>query len=102
MPAKKTVETEALDQLAAEVSEEAGELAETRTFEWKGVEFTAPGLLDMPLEVLELDESDDLNPVALVRLILGDEQWATFKATKPKVRDFHEFMSLLMGADSGK
>lgn len=56
-------------------------------FEHRGIEFEVPEPKDFPLEVLEAESE-----VEIMRLVLGAEQWAKCKATKPTVGDFRELV----------
>ncbi|WP_382465722.1 hypothetical protein ACFIN9_24720 [Streptomyces noursei] len=80
----------------AEAEAEAG----PTTFEHRGITFEVPNALDMPLELLEAEDE-----LTAVRLIVGDEQWAAYKATRPTIREFGEFADLVAKAsgqgDSG-
>lgn len=55
---------------------------------------------DPPVEILEALE--DGKSVAVCRLILGDEQWAAFKRTKPKASDLNVLIGKALGTDVGK
>ncbi|MFJ7907502.1 hypothetical protein [Kitasatospora sp. NPDC096204] len=56
---------------------------EPTTFEHAGITFSIPAPLDMPLEILEAESE-----VEAVRLIVGEEAWAEYRATRPTIRDF--------------
>ncbi|MEV3860712.1 hypothetical protein AB0J38_41185 [Streptomyces sp. NPDC050095] len=99
-PARKTAAKKTAAKVQAAKSEAVPSDKPT-TFTHRGVPFTLPHPLDFPLEVLETDDE-----VEVTRLILGDEQWAAYRATKPTIRDFYELteaMSEARGrdADSG-
>ncbi|MGK5496392.1 hypothetical protein [Streptomyces sp. URMC 125] len=98
MAARKTANTKAVENAKTE----ATDVESPRTFEYKGETYTVPGLMDMPVEVLELEDVEDVNPTTLARAIIGEEQWAKFKATGAKVRDFNDFLALVLGEDLGK
>ena len=53
------------------------------SFEHRGLLFTVPAPLDYPLAVLEARSE-----VEIVRLVVGEDQWAAYVATSPTVRDF--------------
>ncbi|MFH8346787.1 hypothetical protein [Streptomyces sp. NPDC018045] len=55
------------------------------TFEHKGIEYTVPAPLDLPVGLLEVDDE-----IEAIKLILGD-QWGTYKASGAKIRDFQDF-----------
>ncbi|QCX75712.1 hypothetical protein C9F11_10160 [Streptomyces sp. YIM 121038] len=65
-------------------------------FEHRGLTFELPHPLDMPLELLETDDE-----VTAIRLMLGDEQWQAYKATRPKVRDFGALVDAISEAQGG-
>jgi hypothetical protein len=62
-------------------------------FDHAGITFTVPAPLDYPLDILEAESE-----VEIVRLVLGAEQWATYKATRPTIRDFKELSDKLNGS----
>ena len=53
------------------------------SFDHRGLTFTVPAPLDYPLAVLEANTE-----LEIVRLVLGDAQWAEYTSTSPTVRDF--------------
>ncbi|MFD7336670.1 hypothetical protein ACFV98_11785 [Streptomyces violascens] len=63
------------------------------SFEHRGLTFEIPNALDMPLELLEAEDE-----LTAVRLIVGDDQWAAYKATRPTIRQFGEFADLVAKA----
>jgi len=67
--------------------------AKPTTFEHQGNTYTVPDPLDFPLAVLSAEDE-----LSIVRLILGDEQWAAFEATKPTIRQFQELAELVDGS----
>ncbi len=85
MPARKTA-----NPTAAEA------LAEPIPFEFQGQTYTVPPTSEWDYETLEAFE--DQKAVAILRSLLGPEQHAAFKATKPKVADFTAMMEALAGA----
>ncbi|MCM1967794.1 hypothetical protein [Streptomyces sp. G1] len=70
------------------------------TFDYRGLIFEIPAPLDLPLELLEAEDE-----LTAVKLIVGDKQWAAYKATGPTIREFGEFADLVAKAsgqgDSG-
>ncbi|GGW89460.1 hypothetical protein [Streptomyces noursei] len=90
--------------MAATKTKTAAKQAETEaaptTFEHRGIEFTIPHPLDMPIGLLECDDE-----IEAVKLILGHEQWEAYKATGATIRDFKELSEKLAEAqgfdDSG-
>lgn len=56
---------------------------------YKGNKYTAPASpFDLPAEYIEgMHAKPDANLAGMVEAILGPEQYATFKATRPTVRD---------------
>ncbi|ARX87889.1 hypothetical protein SMD44_07371 [Streptomyces alboflavus] len=95
---KKTVKkTEnAKPDTAAADAAKAEALEQPVIFEHRGLTFELPHPLDMPLELLETDDE-----VEAVRLMLGDEQWQAYKATKPRVRDFGALVDAISEAQGG-
>ncbi|MEH6373694.1 hypothetical protein V7793_04945 [Streptomyces sp. KLMMK] len=67
------------------------------TFEFKGVEFTIPAPLDLSDEVLDAIE-EGAGERAIVRAIVGQEQWAAYKGLKCTIRDFNAFLDLVTEA----
>ncbi|MFI5865849.1 hypothetical protein [Streptomyces sp. NPDC051546] len=63
------------------------------TFEHAGITFEVPHPLDFPLEVLETDDEFEA-----CRLIVGEDQWAAYKETRPTIRDFGVFAQKLSEA----
>lgn len=55
---------------------------------------------DPPVEILEALE--DGKSVAVCRMVLGDEQWAEFKKSKPKASDLNALIGKVLGTDAGK
>ena len=62
-------------------------------FSHAGVDYIVPPPLKFPLELLETDDE-----IEAVKLILGDEQWATYRATKPTIGDFYELAQAMADA----
>ena len=64
------------------------------SFEFKGLTYEVPtDPRAFPLAVLETD--DELVATALV---LGEDQWAAFKATNPSVGDFYDLVEAMSEA----
>ena len=66
---------------SAAVESEATEVP--ASIEHRGLTFTVPAPLDYPLAVLAANSE-----LEIVRLVLGEAQWAEYVATVPTVRDF--------------
>ncbi|MEU9404776.1 hypothetical protein AB0E08_03585 [Streptomyces sp. NPDC048281] len=95
-PARKT----AAKKTASKVSAAKAEAKNAPiVFEFKGLSFKVPtDPRQFPLEILETDDE-----LEATRLILGDDQWAAFRATGPTVGDFYdltEAMSEARGRDT--
>lgn len=88
MTAPKKTATKKATAAKAEALEEG-----PTSFEHAGLTFEVPHPLDFPLEVLETDDEFEA-----CRLIVGDEQWAAYKATRPTIRDFGAFAEKLSAA----
>ncbi|WP_424214783.1 hypothetical protein ACN20G_23445 [Streptomyces sp. BI20] len=71
-PAAKAAKNEALEK--------------PNTFEFRGVEYTVPGALDMPIELLEVEDE-----IQAIKIMVGVEQWEAFKKSGATIRDFSEF-----------
>ncbi|MFJ9771818.1 hypothetical protein ACIRVF_11290 [Kitasatospora sp. NPDC101157] len=69
---------------------------EPTTFEHAGITFSVPAPLDMPLEILEAESE-----VEAVRLIVGEETWAAYRATRPTIRDFQALADRVNQAQAG-
>ena len=63
-------------------------------FTHRGIEFRVPHPLDFPLELMETDDE-----IEAARLILGDEQWAAYRETKPSIGDFYELSQAMSDAN---
>ncbi|MFE0773914.1 hypothetical protein [Streptomyces sp. NPDC058861] len=72
----------------AEAAAEAG-----TAFEHRGLTFEVPHPLDLPVGLLECEDE-----VEAVRLIVGPEQWAAYKASGATIRDFQELSAKLSQA----
>lgn len=65
---------------------------ETVTVGHNGVKYLVPAARrDAPMEVLE--QFEDGNTVSALRVLLGPDQWAAFKATKPTIGDVHDLLN---------
>lgn len=70
---------------------------ETVTVTHKGIDYVLPAARrDAPLELAEAIEADEMT--AAVRALLGDEQWAAFKATKPTIGDRNDLFDKWVAA----
>lgn len=88
------VKTPARKTAAKKVEAAKAEATETPvTFEHAGITFTLPHPLDMPLDLLETEDE-----IYAARLMVGDEKWAEYKATRPTIRDFGDFTEKLTTA----
>jgi len=63
---------------------------------FNGVDYSLAPSSEWPFEALEAFE--DGKVATFLRLVLGDEQTAAFRATKPTVSDFQEFVVELQKA----
>jgi hypothetical protein len=75
-------------------------------FTWDETEFTVPHVDDIsPMMVLDIFETADQNPfagtAALLRELLGDDQYAALKALPLKREQFELIMSALMEHATG-
>lgn len=68
----------------------------TVSFTYEGEKYTIPTTKEWDLEVIEAIEDEKI--VAVVRGILGDAQWATFKSKSRKVADLNDFFSAISKA----
>lgn len=68
---------------------EAEMTAETVTVDFGGQTFTMPASLD-DADGDVIDAIDDQKLSHALQGLLGPEQWAAFKKTRPKVRDYGE------------
>jgi hypothetical protein len=66
------------------------------TFDFRGLAITVPASMDWPFEVIEAFEDGKVS--AILRGLLGPEQYAAFKATKPTVRDAAALIEALQSA----
>ncbi|MFJ4093442.1 hypothetical protein ACIPYS_17830 [Kitasatospora sp. NPDC089913] len=88
--AKKTAAPKSVAAAKAEATESP------TTFEHAGMTFSVPAPLDMPLDLLEA--TDELEAV---RLIVGEESWAEYRATRPSIRDFQALADKVNTAQAG-
>ncbi|MEU5957560.1 hypothetical protein [Streptomyces sp. NPDC047525] len=83
---------------AKKVAAVAAEAKKTvATFKHRGLVFTLPHPRNFPLEVLMTDDE-----LEATQLILGEDQWAAYLATRPDIEDFGELarkMSEAQGRD---
>ncbi|EGJ73592.1 hypothetical protein STTU_0803 [Streptomyces sp. Tu6071] len=66
-------------------------------FDHAGITFEVPAPLDMPLELLLVD--DELKAASV---IVGEAKWLEYLATRPTIRDFQVFMDKLSEAQGGE
>ncbi|MBD0739838.1 hypothetical protein [Streptomyces sp. CBMA29] len=90
--AKKT----AAAKPAAAVAAEAEATEQPTVFEHRGITFTVPHPLDLPLELLEAEDE-----LEAVRLVVGEESWTAYRATKPTIRDFQALTEKVNTAQAG-
>jgi hypothetical protein len=85
--AVETVETvevpDADTELVAAEAEATGEVIEV---EHNGKTYSLPSPMDFPVDVVFAD-----NDFEAARIVLGEEQWQKYRATKPTIRDFQHF-----------
>ncbi|MFG3582562.1 hypothetical protein [Streptomyces sp. NPDC047990] len=100
MPAaKKTAATKPADRAEIEAPEEpTAEAGESLTavaheatdiYTWvehNGKKYSIPAAMEFPLEVILAE-----NEIEALAIILGEEQWETYRKTRPTIRDFQEF-----------
>jgi hypothetical protein len=69
-------------------------------------EFTIPSPLEWSDEVVEIQaaaaEKKPVNPVAFAMALLGDDQYAEFKAVGGSSMKFMKFFGQIMGGDAGE
>ncbi|MEU6389962.1 hypothetical protein [Streptomyces sp. NPDC046939] len=90
-PAQKKASTK--KKVAAAEAEAKGTFAK---FEHRGLEFKIPHPRNFPLEVLMTDDE-----LVATQLILGEDQWAAYMATRPDIEDFGE-LSVKMSEAHGR
>lgn len=71
-------------------------LGDKIAFNYNGADYFVTSTEDWDYEVLEAFEDGKI--VTFLRLILGTEQHAAFKATKPKVADVNAFVEAIQKA----
>jgi hypothetical protein len=74
-----------------------GSDVETFTIDYNGLTLTFPVDLD-EVDGDVMDAVDDGKMSHALRGLLGDSQWAAFKATKPKVKDYNALFDLFAQA----
>jgi hypothetical protein len=92
--AKKTVDEPVKSVETVEVPDAGAELeaaeAEARgdviEVEHGGKTYTVPSPMDYPVDVVFAE-----NDFEAARIILGEEQWQKYRATRPTIRDFQTF-----------
>lgn len=65
-------------------------------FTFEGVDYSVPTSADWPFEALEAFEDNKV--ATFLRLVLGEDQIAAFRATKPSVGKFQELVVELQKA----
>ncbi|MFI0553423.1 hypothetical protein [Streptomyces scabiei] len=96
MPAKKTDETvEVVEELVPDadaelVAAEAEARGDVIEVEHNGRTYTVPSPLDYPVDVVFAE-----NDFEAIRIVLGEDQWQAYRATKPTIRDFQQFNELI-------
>lgn len=81
---------------AATTAAKAEATNEPIVIEHAGLEFTIPGVKDMPLDVLEAETELEMAKAVL------SEDWAAYKATKPTIGDFQELVDKINEAVAGQ
>ncbi|MER5883087.1 hypothetical protein ABT160_04590 [Streptomyces sp. NPDC001941] len=76
-PATKKANTKKVAAAQAEATRQPA------TFEHRGLTFEIPHPAHFPLEVLLTDDE-----LVATQLILGEDQWAAYLATRPDIEDF--------------
>jgi len=71
-------------------------LNEAVSFSFKGETYTIPAANEWPYEALVAFEEGKI--ASLIGQLLGEEQHATFRATKPRLGDVNEFVVELQKA----
>lgn len=71
-------------------------LGEKVPFSYNGVDYLLDPSSEWDYEALEAFENGKV--VTFLRMILGEEQHAAFKATKPKAGDVNDFLTALQKA----
>lgn len=82
--------TETVELPKDESSEE--ETVAVKEFEFRGQAYSVPtDPLDLPIEMAYVENDYDM-----VETILGPDQWARFRSTRPTIRHFGEFSELVL------
>ncbi|WP_327294456.1 hypothetical protein [Streptomyces sp. NBC_01197] len=83
----------AAPKFAAKALEAAPEVAEDKTneFEFKGQTYSTPGD-PMALDYFALQDAE--SEADIIEILVGEEGWAQFRATRPTVGEFQEFSEL--------
>lgn len=68
----------------------------TVSFTYEGEKYTIPTTKEWDLDVIEAVEDEKI--IAVVRGILGADQWATFKSKPRKVEDLNTFFNAISKA----
>lgn len=66
------------------------------SFDYDGVTYTLAPSAEWDLDVLDAFEGGQI--ATAVRLLLGDDQWATFRSKPRKVRDLNELFAAVQKA----
>jgi hypothetical protein len=82
----ETVEVEVPDATTELVAAEAEARGEVTEVEHNGKVYTVPSPMDYPVDVVFAE-----NDFEAVRIVLGEEQWQAYRASKPTIRDFQTF-----------
>jgi hypothetical protein len=82
----ETVEVVVPDADAELVAAEAEARGDVTEVEHNGKTYTVPSPMDYPVDVVFAE-----NDFEAVRIVLGEEQWQKYRATKPTIRDFQTF-----------
>ncbi|MEU5186997.1 hypothetical protein AB0G83_07555 [Streptomyces klenkii] len=79
---------------AEKLAAKDAEAAEAPThFEHRGITFTVPHPLDMPVGLLDAEDE-----IEAVKLILGEKQWNAYKKSGATLRDFQPFADKISAA----
>ncbi|MBB5123236.1 hypothetical protein AF335_33040 [Streptomyces eurocidicus] len=79
---------------AEKLAAKDAEAAEAPThFEHRGVTFTVPHPLDMPIGLMDAEDE-----IEAVKLMLGKDQWEAYKRTGATLRDFQPFADKIAAA----
>ncbi|MFD5069139.1 hypothetical protein ACFWNC_14575 [Streptomyces sp. NPDC058369] len=84
--------TEVVELPKDEPSEVTEETVETKEFEFRGQTYSVPtDPMDLPIEMAYVENDYDM-----VETILGPDQWARFRSTRPTIRHFGDFSELVL------